>query len=185
MTRCGAVWLRGVPISFLLAGFLTPLAIAQMRDGGVVASYASGSGEPIEIVADVLEVNDNEKAAIFKGNVSATQGDFNLRAKELQVTYSAQDQGGNKEGAAAAPGGNPDIVRIDAKGKVLATTKDDQTVTSDWAVFDVKKQLVTIGGDVVLSRGSDVIRGSRLVIDLKSGMSRTIKARSVTFYSSE
>ena len=69
-------------------------------------------------------------------------------------------------------GGGADITQIDAKGKVLITTKDDQTATSEWAVFEVKKQLVTLGGDVVISRGTNTLKGNKVVIDLVSGQTR-------------
>jgi lipopolysaccharide export system protein LptA len=143
---------------------------------GLAESYKANAGKPIDIEADALEVDDQKKIAVFTGNVSATQGDFNLRAKEIQVTYASKPKGAETAsadgGAAGLPGGANDITQIDAKGKVLVTTKGNQTATSDWAIFDVPKQLVTIGGDVVLSRGGDTIKGDKLVIDLKTGKSR-------------
>jgi lipopolysaccharide export system protein LptA len=36
----------------------------------------------------------------------------------------------------------------------------------------VPSQLVTIGGNVVLTQGFNTIKGDRLVIDLKTGLSR-------------
>ncbi len=150
-------------------------ALAQAPGGSLATSYSANADKPINIEADALEVDDKKKVATFKGNVSATQGDFNIRAKEIQVLYTA-----GKKDPAAAPsdnaglpgGGNADIQQIDAKGKVLVTTKDNQTTTSDWAIFEVKKQLVTIGGDVVVSQGTDAIKGNKLVIDLNTGLSR-------------
>ena len=35
-----------------------------------------------------------------------------------------------------------------AKQKVLVTSKDGQTATGDWAIFDVKANTVVMGGDV-------------------------------------
>ncbi len=162
-------------ISTIIAAMLSPSASAQAPGSTLATNYAANSDKPIDIVADVLEVDDQKKIAVFKGNVSATQGDFNLRAKELQVTYAAKEKEATEQPVASGglvPGGGADITQIDAKGKVLVQTKDSQTATSDWAIFDVKKQLVTIGGDVVLTQGTNTIKGSRLVIDLKSGLSR-------------
>jgi lipopolysaccharide export system protein LptA len=175
--RIGPLWAirrmaaAGLAIALLGVGS----AGAQAPGSGLATSYAANSDQPIDIVADMLEVDDKKKIAIFRGNVSATQGDFNLRAKEIQVTYTSKEQGANTQTAAASPvpaTGDADITQIDAKGKVLVKTNENQTATSDWAIFDVKKQLVTIGGDVVLSQGPNTIKGSRLVIDLKSGLSR-------------
>ena len=53
-----------------------------------------------------------------------------------------------------------------------STATQDQTTTSDWALYDVPAQLVTVGGNVVLTQGQNVLKGDRLVIDLKTGESR-------------
>jgi lipopolysaccharide export system protein LptA len=64
------------------------------------------------------------------------------------------------------------ISKIEARGDVVITTDQDQTTTSDWALYDVPAQLVTVGGNVVLTQGKNVLKGDRLVIDLKTGESR-------------
>ena len=122
-------------------------AQVEAPGGGLAASYSANADKPMDIESDSLEVDDKKKIATFKGNVSATQGDFNLRAKEIQVTYTdSKKSGTKKETASNAPtspipgGGAGDIQQIDAKGKVLMNAKDGQTATSDWAVFEVKKQ---------------------------------------------
>jgi lipopolysaccharide export system protein LptA len=74
-------------------------------------------------------------------------------------------------GGALGDGGNQ-ISKIEARGEVIITTDQDQTTTSDWALYDVPAQLVTVGGNVVLTQGKNVLKGDRLVIDLKTGESR-------------
>lgn len=158
-------------LAMLAAGAASPILAQNI--GSSFQSYQASTDEPIDIEADMLEVDDKQKQAVFKGNVVARQGGFSLKAKELAVHYAGQP---GSEVASADPeqgsGDNASISRIEAKGKVLVTTKDDQTATSEWANFDVKKQVVTIGGNVVLSQGTNVLRGDRLVIDIKSGTSR-------------
>ena len=73
---------------------------------------------------------------------------------------------------AAQSGGNAQITKIEAKGDVVITSDKDQTTTSDWALYDLPAQLVTVGGNVVLTQGENVLKGDRLVIDLKTGESR-------------
>jgi len=144
------------------------LTLAQ-NIGSSFQAYQGSTDQPINIEADVLEVDDNQKRAVFKGNVVARQGGFSLQASELAVFYTGQPGG---QVAGAGGGGNGGISRIEAKGKVLVTTRDDQTATSEWANFDVDEQLVTIGGNVVLSQDENVLRGDRLVINLRTGTSR-------------
>lgn len=156
----------------LFAALVSAPVFAQGPGNSLAAGYAANADKPINIEADSLEVNDQQKTATFIGNVTASQGDFTLKAKQIEVSYVSK--GGNDAVAAApaGPGGDSQITEINAKGKVLVTTQDKQTATSDWARFDVPGQLVTIGGNVVLSQGLNTIRGDRLVIDLKTGLSR-------------
>jgi lipopolysaccharide export system protein LptA len=140
--------------------------------GSSFETYQANTDAPIDIEADVLEVDDKQKQAVFKGNVVARQAGFSLKAKELAVYYAGQPSGDIASANADAGGANGRIRRIEAKGKVLVTTNDDQSATSEWANFDVEQQIVTIGGNVVLSQGENVLRGDRLVIDLQSGKSR-------------
>ena len=75
-------------------------------------------------------------------------------------------------GGAAAAGENAQITKIEAKGEVVITSDKDQTTTSDWAIYDLPAQQVTVGGNVVLTQGENVLKGDRLVIDLTTGESR-------------
>ncbi|MGC1344815.1 MAG: LptA/OstA family protein [Methyloceanibacter sp.] len=153
---------------------------------------SKNSGEPINIESDVLVVHDAQKYATFKGNVKAVQGTTTLRSRELDVHYvgsssdnltKGPDTTGPTPATATKPGdpkpaGGADasngtqISKIEARGEVVITSDQDQTTTSDWALYDVPAQLVTVGGNVVLMQGKNVLKGDRLVIDLKTGESR-------------
>ncbi|MGZ5849214.1 MAG: LptA/OstA family protein [Methyloceanibacter sp.] len=75
-------------------------------------------------------------------------------------------------GGTALGGGGNQITKIEARGNVIITSDQDQTTTGDWALDDVPAQLMTVGGNVVLTQGKNVLKGDRLVIDLKTGESR-------------
>lgn len=174
------------PVCFigLLAVALTlspPLAAQTLTNS--FGGLSESSNEPIDIESDVLVVQDKQKLATFKGNVKAVQGTTTLRATELNVHYVGGDKlapGGDGQPAAATAAGatqpeekkNAQITKIEAKGNVVITSEDDQTTTSDWALYDLPAQLVTVGGNVVLTQGKNVLKGDRLVIDLKTGESR-------------
>lgn len=163
-------------------GMFASVAVAQTMNNAF-GGLSENSGEPIDIEADMLTVFDAKKYATFKGNVRAVQGTTTLRAAELHVHYvggAAKFTGGASE-AAAEPSSKPagtgatadsQINKIEARGQVVITSEDDQTTTSDWAIYDVPAQLVTVGGNVVLSQGQNVLKGDRLVIDLETGESR-------------
>jgi lipopolysaccharide export system protein LptA len=158
--------------------------------------FSKNSNEPIDIESDVLVVHDAQKYATFKGNVKAVQGTTTLRSRELDVHYvgsgsdsltKGPDTTGSTPAPAPAPAATGDakpsgvglganngtqISKIEARGEVVITSDQDQTTTSDWALYDVPAQLVTVGGNVVLMQGKNVLKGDRLVIDLKTGESR-------------
>ena len=177
----------------------SPLAAQTMTN--TFGGLSGNSDQPIDIESDLLVVHDKEKYAVFTGSVKAVQGTTTLRADELLVHYvggnrlapggkkdevqapaetkvaDAQGATGDAAAGKAADGtkpkdGDTQITKIEAKGDVIITSDDDQTTTSDWVLYDLPTQLVTVGGNVVLTQGKNVLKGDRLVIDLKTGESR-------------
>jgi LPS export ABC transporter protein LptC len=138
---------------------------------GVMGSFKMDPNAPMDVEADTLDVYDNEKRAVFRGNVKSKQGDFVVRTVEMVAFYSAGlglSSGGN-EASSRTPS---ELTRVEAKQKVLITSKDGQSATGDWAIFDTKANTVLLGDDVTISRGKDVAQGPRLKIDLNTGMYR-------------
>lgn len=123
---------------------------------------------PIEISADSLEVAQEEQIATFEGNVDAVQGDLVLSAQTLKVLYEGKN---STVGLAAGSGGS--INQIEATGDVIISSPDE-TAEGDVGVYDVPAQLITLSGDVVLTRGENIIRGEQLELDLATGKSRMV-----------
>jgi len=188
---CGVLLAAAAAVLCLLAAPPAPAQTMTNTFGG----FSKNSNEPIDIESDVLVVHDAQKYATFKGNVKAVQGTTTLRSRELDVHYvgsgsdsltGAPSTTGSTTPAPAATGGGEakpsgvglgtnngtQISKIEARGEVIITSDQDQTTTSDWALYDVPAQLVTVGGNVVLMQGKNVLKGDRLVIDLKTGESR-------------
>ena len=172
-----------------LLALACPSAWAQAPIGGFSGLGSGDSKKPIDIESDRLEVDDKKHTAIFIGNVSATQGDNNLKAPRLEVFYESanQAQGAGKGGqasktakpvkntTAAAPGdpmANGQIRLIHASGGnvVVTSTKDRQEATGDDAIYDVKAQQITLTGkEVVILQGLNKVKGTKLIIDLAKG----------------
>jgi lipopolysaccharide export system protein LptA len=127
---------------------------------------------PIEITADVLEVVQDQRIAIFTGNVDAIQGDMVLSADQLRVHYG--DAGDAAPAGPAVPGAGS-IRRIEAEGNVFLSSPRE-TAQGTAGVYDVASNRVTMAGAVVLTREENVIRGERLEIDLVSGRSQIFAA---------
>lgn len=143
--------------------------------------FGSNGKDPIQIDADSLEVLDKDQNAIFTGNVHVLQKDTVLKTLRLKVFYegkAAAALGGTTTtkpatttSTAASAGAGADqqqIRRLEAEGKVLINQKD-QTVVGDKGWFDMRSQTAQITGHVVLTQGTNVGRGERLSIDLKTG----------------
>ncbi|MDA7949329.1 MAG: LPS export ABC transporter periplasmic protein LptC [Hyphomicrobiaceae bacterium] len=146
-----------------------PSRTRDVIQGAAQIDLSSTRGQPVDIEADSLTVNDKTSIAVFFGDVETVQGNMNMQSRKLTVDFSGE----GKATSDAAQNGS-EIKTIRAEGKVAIKTAEDQTTTSDWAEFDAASQTVTIGGNVVLSQGENVIKGSRLVIDLKTNRSRFV-----------
>ena len=136
--------------------------------------FSKNKGQPVSIEAERLEVRDKDKTATFAGKVQVVQGDTTLRCKTLTVFYAeppADTKSGGTPVAKIASSAEQKIKKLDAKGDVVVT-QNDQVATGDTASFDMDKNVVTMSGNVVLTQGPNVVRGSRLVVDLTNGYSR-------------
>jgi lipopolysaccharide export system protein LptA len=148
---------------------------AQANPGpaNALQGFSKNKDQPVQIEAASLEVRDKDKVATFSGNVHVIQGDTDLRSKTLVVYYEDNSTKGatNIKAAEPGPGGASQIKRLEAKGNVLVTQKE-QTATGDSGVFDMKTNTITLNGNVVISQGQNVLRGNRLVVDRATGVSR-------------
>jgi lipopolysaccharide export system protein LptA len=167
-------------------------AAAQNAATGVpnaMQGFSQNRDQPIQIDAATLEMRDKKKEATFSGNVKVIQGDTTMTSKTLVVFYESSSEAAapaanSKEGAKPAPphaapiqsatpgpGGASSIKRLEARGNVVVTQKD-QVVTGETAVFDTRTNLITMLGGVVLTQCKNVVRGDRLLVDMTTGMSR-------------
>lgn len=140
-------------------------------------SFRTDPNAPVDVASDRLDVDDHVKQAVFTGDVKAQQAGFNLASAELIATYSGAAGFGVKssdpKAAASAPPKDESakLTRLQAKKNVEVTSKDGQKATGDWADYDTKNNTVTLGGNVVMTQGKNIVRGTKLVIDMTSGES--------------
>ncbi|MFZ5836072.1 MAG: LptA/OstA family protein [Pseudomonadota bacterium] len=163
--------MRATPLRCcILALLLAPgpfAGAARAQAAAPVIDFKHDSSQPIEITADTLDVAQSDQTAIFSGNVVAIQGELRLGSDTLRVYYRGGAERSADQGA---------ISRLDAIGAV-AVSSPGETASGEWAVYDVDKGQITMGGKVVLTRGENILRGEQLVIDLETGQSRIIGAK--------
>ncbi len=172
-------------LAFSLAMLAASDARSQSSMQGVpnaMQGFSQNRDQPIQIEAATLEMRDKKKEATFSGNVKVVQGDTTMTSKTLVVFYDSTPAAAPAANAKAAksapmpaaapgPGGSSSIKRLEARGSVVVTQKD-QVVTGETAVFDTRTNLITMLGGIVLTQGKNVLRGDRLMVDMTTGVSR-------------
>ncbi|MBX9775692.1 MAG: LPS ABC transporter substrate-binding protein LptA [Xanthobacteraceae bacterium] len=168
-----------------LAGFVAAIAAAllvvtaqsvaqpEKKSPGLFKGMPQKREGPVRITAATLEVRDKSKMATFKGDVQVLNGDTEVRCAELVVFY---DDERDKSGAKKAPPqdggiGNQQIRRMEARGNVVVTQKDQRAV-GDRAEFDMRTNTVTLIGNVIITTADNVVRGTRMIVDLNTGIAR-------------
>ena len=143
--------------SSLLAGSLiaaaTVATIAAAADP-VSALKGHDSNAPIVVSSQRIEVQDRADRAILAGDVRVQQAALTLDTERLTIAYSSA--------------GGIQIDRLDASGGVTVRSPSE-TARGNFGIYDLDRKLITLVGNVQLSRGGSQIMGSRLVIDLNSG----------------
>src|SRR5689334_18176081 len=176
--------------SFVATALAFALAAGDAHGQGAMSGvpnamqgFSQNRDQPIQIEAASLEMRDKKKEATFAGNVKVVQGDTTMSSKSLVVFYDQSSapaspppaakaaKSGPIQSATPGPGGSSSIRRLEARGSVVVTQKD-QVVTGETAIFDTKANQVTMQGGVVLTQGQNVLRGDRLVVDMTTGVSR-------------
>jgi len=131
------------------------------------------NSEPVEITADSLEVIQAENKAIFTGDVQANQGDMNIRSDKMTVHYkpakpSKADVG---EKNASSPDDASKISKVEVDNNVFISTPKE-TAKGDHGVYDVDAGIITLEGDVTLTSMKNIVKGHKLVYNLKTGQSK-------------
>lgn len=125
------------------------------------APVGGDKDKPIEITADSLEVLQPDRTATFRGNVRASQGEIVLTAQQMTVHYRVREERADGAGA---------VSKIDALGNVVLTTPED-TAKGDSGTYEVDQRKIWLVGNVTLTRGKNVLTGSRAEYSFASGKS--------------
>lgn len=150
------------------------LAAAMLAGHSVHAQGLGPSSDgPMDITADELEVQNKACVSVWRGRAEALQGQARLRADLLRAVMETKAGAGGGGIGTSACG---DLIRIEAEGSVYYVTAKDQRVRGDAGVYNAAAETVTMTGDVVAVQGQNVLRGSRMVFDTKTGEGRMVGA---------
>ena len=143
-------------VAVLLLAITMPASVPAAAQTSALAKHNTDA--PVDFDADHGEFRDKDQQAMLTGNVRVTQGTLTLNADQVKMFYHR------------SAGGQPEIQRMDAQGNVKLTSPSERA-SGRYGIYDVTQRIITLSGDVVLTRGESVLRGQRLSIDLDSGRS--------------
>ncbi|MEQ3624597.1 MAG: LptA/OstA family protein [Celeribacter sp.] len=146
-----------------LAVPLLPAASARAQGQVEFGGMEHDTSDPVEVVSDTLEVNEEAGTAVFSGDVLVVQGDMRLSAATVRVEYTQQP-----EGAEADEGAGNEIERLYASGGVTLTSGEDSAEASE-AVYTLASGEVVMTGDVLMTQGGNLLSGQKLRLNMETG----------------
>lgn len=138
-----------VALGLLVTPVLSGPALAQTGFG-----RAQDVGQPVEVTADSLQVDQKTGLATFLGHVLIGQGEMRLSADKVTVTY--------------AQGNAQKISKLNAQGNVTLASGQD-AAEAQAADYDVASGNVVLKGDVLLTQSGNVLAGDTVTVNLASG----------------
>jgi lipopolysaccharide export system protein LptA len=141
--------MRRLSFSLLAAGLCTLAVSAQQAP--IATKGMLNPDAPIDVSADNFIADANAKTGVYTGNVVIHQGEVTMRANAVRTQFVE-----NKPGRILAQG----HVVIDAPSGVA---------TGDNGVYEVNPRIITLTGNVVLTKDRNVMRGQKLVVNLVTG----------------
>ncbi len=173
------VYWFGVTLMTVVIMLLSPLVFAEDQPK---EKDENQMGEQVQIVADKLITNNEEKYAEFIGDVRARHGNFAINSEHLRIYY--KDNPANLKNQT---GSQELIKRIVASGNVKISS-DKYMAETELAEYDLESTVLVLKGEnSTIKNGNNLITGSKITIYRKDdqiiverGAEKRVKA---VFYS--
>jgi lipopolysaccharide export system protein LptA len=110
-----------------------------------------------------LEYWEKRRIAVARGNAEASQEDREIRADVLTAFFEPKRDG------------SLEVVRMDAIGGVVITTPRE-VARGDEGVYNVRKGIATLSGNVRITRGETQLNGALAEVNFKTGISRLLSS---------
>lgn len=126
----------------------TPLILAGLMLITICATAAEKprSELPIELKADQLFSDSNNRTATFTGKVSARQGDITIFADKLVVRYAPETK---------------DVDRVEAVSNV-SIIQGNRRAVAQQAVYDTAKGTILLTGNPKVYQGGDTLAAKEI-----------------------
>jgi lipopolysaccharide export system protein LptA len=119
--------------------------------------------QDVILARDTLEYWDRQEVAVARGDASAVRGDREVKADVLTAYFTPDEQD------------QLQMTTLKADGNVRVATPRE-FARGNTGVYYVPQELMTLTGDVKVTRGEDQMNGRYAEVDLKTGISRMLGA---------
>ena len=116
---------------------------------------STADAKQIKIVSDKLEIMRADNLSIFSGNVSAIEGNLEIRSNKIIITSSNDVK---------------TIKKIDAIDDVKIF-KDDLYIEGNKAKYDIILDTLIVFGNVKVQQNDNIVFCDEIVVDLKKSSS--------------
>ena len=110
---------------------------------------------------DSLEFWQKEQLAVARGNAVASTDDKRIAADTLTAVMADNEQK------------QMEVRRVGAQGNVLVSSATE-IARGDRGLYDVRRQLATLEGNVRITRGPNQLNGARAEMNMATGVSRLL-----------
>ncbi len=151
-------WRRRLP-GLVVAGLLGAAVVAPAQ-----AQIGRSEG-PIDISAERLEVVDKDRIALWTGNVEAKQGVNTLRSDRMRVFFTKTNTATGNVGESWG-----EIRTLKAEGNVFFITPEE-VARGEFGTYQAAEDVIILTGNVVVTRGQNVLKGDKLIVEVATGKS--------------
>jgi lipopolysaccharide transport protein LptA len=175
-----ANWIRIIFLTFTL--FL--ISSLVLADNQPKEKTKTQTGEQIQILADKLVTNNEQKYAEFLGDVKTTHGNFVIQSERLRIYYKDDLERIKNQSS------SQDLIkRIVASGNVRISSEKYVAEAAE-AEYDLDTMVFVLSGENSTVRsGKNLITGSKITVDRKDGQIKVEgnaeKRVKAVFYSDE
>ncbi|MDQ7032692.1 MAG: lipopolysaccharide transport periplasmic protein LptA [Desulfonauticus sp.] len=124
--------------------------------------FAKNKNVPIQVNSDKMVYTQDKNVVVFLGNVYVKQGKLNLWADKITVFFATQKI---KNQDIVTAGGNKDIKKIVAEGKVKIV-KEDKEARCGLAIYWPETKKIVLEKNPILKQKENEIQGEKIVFYL-------------------
>ncbi len=143
-------------------GASAPAPAKKEKPASSALGPSFSSGEPVDVTADRLDVDDNKHIAKFRTNVVARQGTSTLTAPELDAEYAGRAALPGQPSKSETKGQTPAdqaaasrLTNLKARGGIVMTREGGDQATATTLHYDAEEQRTALAGPVVITSGTD------------------------------